>query len=194
MGVQPARMEEGSGRGGGGYSRPSSSQPSSVEGSPSVEEELPSSGQGVDSQEKGDSAGTWSEDHIPVIDLDILVNGNAAQRSRAIRDLGQACEEWGFFMIASNGRYKAALHRAMVHGEKTRMSSVSMIGPCLDTVVQPIPELALQGVEFRGIKYSEYIEHQRAKKPHENAASVIARGQREILARQAPQTAPRLTA
>jgi isopenicillin N synthase-like dioxygenase len=52
-----------------------------------------------DNQEKGDSAGTWSEDRIPVVDLDVLVNGDAAQRSEAIRHLGRACEEWGFFMV-----------------------------------------------------------------------------------------------
>ncbi|CAM0908108.1 unnamed protein product [Alopecurus aequalis] len=61
--------------------------------------------------------------------------------------------------IVSNGRYKAALHRAVIHGELERMSSVSMIGPCLDVVVQPIPELAPQGMEdFRCMKYREYIE------------------------------------
>ncbi|KAK1686098.1 hypothetical protein QYE76_046946 [Lolium multiflorum] len=310
-----------------------------------------------DNQEKGDSAGTWSEDRIPVVDLDVLVNGDAAQRSEAIRHLGRACEEWGFFMvinhgvpaslqgatmdackemfclpaeenaeymnptlmapislgtslnsaywrnyvkgnvteyatrtrglmlaltaaisesmglddgriaealnledcfqlvvwnqyppagpevglpphtdhgllallfqtgvdglqvqkngrwilakpipnsyfviagdqleIVSNGRYKAALHRAMVHGEQARMSSVCLLGPCLDTVVQPIPELALQGVEFRGIKYREYIAHQRTKTVNENAAVVVARAQREILARQGSPNNPEINA
>ncbi|XP_047063378.1 2-oxoglutarate-dependent dioxygenase 19-like [Lolium rigidum] len=327
-----------------------------------------------DNQEKGDSAGTWSEDRIPVVDLDVLVNGDAAQRSEAIRHLGRACEEWGFFMvinhgvpgslqgatmdackemfglpaeenaeymnptlmapvslgtslnsaywrnyvkffthpdfhcpekpanlrgnvteyatrtrglmlaltaaisesmgladgriaealnledcfqlvvwnqyppagpevglpphtdhgllallfqtgvdglqvqkngrwilakpipnsyfviagdqleIVSNGRYKAALHRAMVHGEQARMSSVCLLGPCLDTVVQPIPELALQGVEFRGVKYRDYIEHQRTKTVNESAAVVVARAQREILARQGSPNNPEINA
>jgi hypothetical protein len=33
---------------------------------------------------------------IPVIDFDVLVvNGAADERAQAIRDLGQACEDWG---------------------------------------------------------------------------------------------------
>jgi hypothetical protein len=82
----------------------------------------------------------------------------------------------------------------MVHGEQARMSSVCLLGPCLDTVVQPIPELALQGVEFRGIKYREYIAHQRTKTVNENAAVVVARAQREILARQGSPNNPEINA
>ncbi|CAD6264564.1 unnamed protein product [Miscanthus lutarioriparius] len=47
--------------------------------------------------------------------------------------------------IVSNGRYKGVLHRAVVGGERARMSMVSMISPCLDTVVKPVPELAADG-------------------------------------------------
>jgi len=310
----------------------------------------------ADSQEKGDSAGTWS---IPVIDLDVLVNGDADQRSRAIQHLGRACEEWGFFMvinhgvpeslqgatmdackemfslpteenaeymdagpiapvilgtsswagynrnyvrffthpdlhcpekpanlrgnvteyatctrslmleltaaiseslglddrriaevlnlqdcfqllawnqyppavgaiglpphsdhgllallfqngvdglevqkdgrwilakpmptslfvivgdqleIVSNGRYKAALHRALVNGKQARMSSVSMVGPCLDAVVKPIPELALHGLEFTGMKYREYMEHKYKGIKDANAAMLILPVQRD---------------
>jgi hypothetical protein len=52
-----------------------------------------------DSEENGDSAGSYREDGIPVVDLDVLANGEADQRSEAIRDLGRACAEWGFFMV-----------------------------------------------------------------------------------------------
>jgi hypothetical protein len=37
---------------------------------------------------------------IPVVDLGVLINGAADERSRAIRDLGRACEDWGFFMVS----------------------------------------------------------------------------------------------
>lgn len=89
--------------------------------------------------------------------------------------------------IVSNGRYKAALHRSLVDGEQARMSFVSLIGPCLDAVVEPIPELtreAPEGAEFRGIMYREYMEHQQSNKLKENAALDIVRVQREILTRE----------
>ncbi|KAK1607396.1 hypothetical protein QYE76_031069 [Lolium multiflorum] len=80
--------------------------------------------------------------------------------------------------IVSNGRYKAVLHHALVDGEQARMSFVSLIGPCLDAVVMPIPELARdapQGAEFRGIRYRDYMEHQQSNKLKENAALDIVR-------------------
>ncbi|KAM0903995.1 hypothetical protein ACQ4PT_018312 [Festuca glaucescens] len=86
--------------------------------------------------------------------------------------------------IVSNGRYKAVLHRALVDGEQARMSFVSLIGPCLDAVVEPIPELAReapQGAKFGAIKYREYMEHQQSNKLRENTALDIVRVQREIL-------------
>lgn len=36
---------------------------------------------------------------IPVIDFSLLTSGNAEQRTKAIKDLGKACREWGFFMV-----------------------------------------------------------------------------------------------
>ncbi|XP_047060652.1 2-oxoglutarate-dependent dioxygenase 19-like [Lolium rigidum] len=89
--------------------------------------------------------------------------------------------------IVSNGRYRAVLHRALVDGKQARMSFLSLIGPCLETVVEPIPELAQEasrGAKFGGIKYREYMEHQQSNKLRENAALDIVRVQRGILARQ----------
>uniref|UniRef100_A0ACD6AHZ6 Uncharacterized protein n=2 Tax=Avena sativa TaxID=4498 RepID=A0ACD6AHZ6_AVESA len=89
--------------------------------------------------------------------------------------------------IVSNGRYKAVLHRALVDGEQARMSFLSLIGPCLDAVVEPIPELAREapeGAQFRGIKYMEYMEHQQSNRLKENAALDIVRVHREILTRE----------
>ncbi|KAJ1268897.1 hypothetical protein BS78_07G168300 [Paspalum vaginatum] len=84
--------------------------------------------------------------------------------------------------IVSNGRYKSSLHRAVVGGERARMSMVSMISPSLDTVVEPVPELAQdgQGLEFRGIRYRDYMEHQQSNKLNGKAALDIARVQRTV--------------
>ncbi|CAO2211258.1 unnamed protein product [Urochloa humidicola] len=50
-----------------------------------------------------DTGTCGGDDGIPVVDLDILVNGAADQRAKAIRDLGRACEDWGFFMVRGGG-------------------------------------------------------------------------------------------
>ena len=84
----------------------------------------------------------------------------------------------------SNGRYKGALHRAVVGGERARMSVVSMISPCLDAVVEPVPELVPdgRGLEFRGVRYRDYMEHQQSNKLDGKAALDIARVKRDIAA------------
>lgn len=77
--------------------------------------------------------------------------------------------------IVSNGRYKGALHRALVDREQARMSFVSLIGPCLDAVVEPVPELAVAhlGLEFRGIKYRDYMKHQQSNKIKKAALDLV---------------------
>jgi len=46
-----------------------------------------------------DVATCGADGGIPVVDFDVLVNGTADRRAWAIRDLGRACEDWGFFMV-----------------------------------------------------------------------------------------------
>ncbi|RLN05571.1 flavonol synthase/flavanone 3-hydroxylase-like [Panicum miliaceum] len=84
--------------------------------------------------------------------------------------------------IVSNGRYRGALHRAVVGGERARMSVVSMIAPCLDAVVEPVPELVPdgRGLEFRGVRYRDYMEHQQSNKIDGKAALDIARVKRGV--------------
>ncbi|KQJ98693.1 hypothetical protein BRADI_3g38480v3 [Brachypodium distachyon] len=78
--------------------------------------------------------------------------------------------------IVSNGRYKAALHRAWIGGER-RMSVLALIAPCLDTVVEPVPELAREGpegVEFRGIRFRDYMEsHQSSRLVGKTALDIV---------------------
>lgn len=77
----------------------------------------------------------------------------------------------------SNGRYKGVLHRALVDRAQARMSCVSLIGPCLDAVIEPVPELAVAplGLEFRGVKYRDYMEHQQSNKLNEKGALDLVR-------------------
>ncbi|KAL6661261.1 hypothetical protein ACP70R_000645 [Stipagrostis hirtigluma subsp. patula] len=81
--------------------------------------------------------------------------------------------------IVSNGRYKAVIHRAVVGGERERMSVVSMISPSMDAVVEPVPELARdgRGLEFRGVRYRDYMAHQQSNKLEAKEALDIARAQ-----------------
>ena len=40
-----------------------------------------------------------TEVKIPTIDFSLLTSGNPDQRSKAIYELGKACEDWGFFTV-----------------------------------------------------------------------------------------------
>ncbi|KAJ4822025.1 hypothetical protein Tsubulata_001599 [Turnera subulata] len=40
---------------------------------------------------------------IPTIDFSILTSGTPDQRSKVIQDIGNACAEWGFFMVINHG-------------------------------------------------------------------------------------------
>ncbi|XP_072982227.1 2-oxoglutarate-dependent dioxygenase 19-like [Typha latifolia] len=68
--------------------------------------------------------------------------------------------------IVSNGRYRSVLHRAVVSGESTRMSIVSLLGPNLDAVVEPSPHLVSidRPLAYRGIKYGDFMEQQQSSK------------------------------
>ena len=39
------------------------------------------------------------EVQIPIIDFSLLTSGNPDQRSKVVAELGNACENWGFFMV-----------------------------------------------------------------------------------------------
>ncbi|TVU43737.1 hypothetical protein EJB05_10227 [Eragrostis curvula] len=79
--------------------------------------------------------------------------------------------------IVTNGRYKAPIHRAVVHGDQQRMSFLSMIAPSMDTVVEPVSELEREGkgLEFRGVKFRDYLAHHQTNKLDANKALNFAR-------------------
>ena len=61
----------------------------------------------------GQSSGPCSEDGIPVVVFAVLHNGDTGERSQAVRHLGQACQDWGFFLVTNHG-VPEALWRAMM--------------------------------------------------------------------------------
>ncbi|PIN00448.1 Flavanone 3-dioxygenase [Handroanthus impetiginosus] len=53
------------------------------------------------------------DDPIPTVDLSLLTSDDADQKSKAIQELGRACQEWGFFMVVNHG-IPEALMKAML--------------------------------------------------------------------------------
>ncbi|XP_059311268.1 2-oxoglutarate-dependent dioxygenase 19-like isoform X1 [Lycium ferocissimum] len=43
------------------------------------------------------------DDSLPVVDFSLLSSEDPHQHSKAIQDLGRACEHWGFFMVVNHG-------------------------------------------------------------------------------------------
>ncbi|KAK9270918.1 hypothetical protein L1049_026505 [Liquidambar formosana] len=43
------------------------------------------------------------EEVIPTIDFSLLTSGTPHQRSKVVQDIGEACCEWGFFMVINHG-------------------------------------------------------------------------------------------
>ncbi|KAK4266287.1 hypothetical protein QN277_027234 [Acacia crassicarpa] len=63
--------------------------------------------------------------------------------------------------VASNGKYRSVLHRAVVNKKETRISVVTVNGPDLEKEVRPMPELMeREEAVFRGMKFKEYYELQ----------------------------------
>ncbi|KAH7834634.1 hypothetical protein Vadar_018132 [Vaccinium darrowii] len=71
--------------------------------------------------------------------------------------------------ILSNGRYKSIKHRAVVNNKATRISIAVPLGPSLDTVVSPAPEL-IEGetggpAAYLPMKYKDYMDRLLEGKP-----------------------------
>lgn len=52
-------------------------------------------------------------DSIPVIDFSLLQSASSDQRSKVIRDLGDACRCWGFFMVVNHGVPKVLMESVL---------------------------------------------------------------------------------
>ncbi|XP_050212456.1 2-oxoglutarate-dependent dioxygenase 19-like [Mercurialis annua] len=46
---------------------------------------------------------SYEEETIPIIDLSLLTSGTPTERSKVIVELGNACTDWGFFMVINHG-------------------------------------------------------------------------------------------
>jgi isopenicillin N synthase-like dioxygenase len=114
--------------------------------------------------------------------LEVIIIGRSTTMPMVslVHARGSEHEMYVGVQIVSNGRYKAVIHRAVVGGEQERMSFVSMISPSMDTVVEPVPELAQegQGLVFQGVRYRDYMAHQQSNKLEVKEALNIARAQR----------------
>ncbi|XP_078156767.1 2-oxoglutarate-dependent dioxygenase 19-like isoform X2 [Carex rostrata] len=79
--------------------------------------------------------------------------------------------------IVSNGKYKSVLHRAVLNSEMVRMSIVTVIGPSLDVIVEPIADLVNTDCPavFRGLTYRDYLEHQQSNSLVEKGALNLVR-------------------
>ncbi|KAG6472650.1 hypothetical protein ZIOFF_070124 [Zingiber officinale] len=79
--------------------------------------------------------------------------------------------------IVTNGRYKSALHRAMANGKSTRVSVLTVVGPSLDTVVEPVAALVSseRPAMYRGWSYRQFLEYQQGNQLKEKAVLELLR-------------------
>ncbi|EEF48570.1 2-oxoglutarate-dependent dioxygenase 19 [Ricinus communis] len=52
---------------------------------------------------KSDECISFDEETIPIIDFSLLTSGTPEEHSKVIQDIGNACQEWGFFMVINHG-------------------------------------------------------------------------------------------
>jgi len=57
-----------------------------------------------------DSMLYYETENIPTIDFHQLTSSNPNERSKAIQQLGDACRDWGFFMVFTRLNLKPYMH------------------------------------------------------------------------------------
>lgn len=79
--------------------------------------------------------------------------------------------------IVTNGRYKSVMHRAMTNGESARVSVVTVVGPSLDSVVEPAAALVSseRPAMYRGWSYKQFLECQQGKQLKEKSVLDLLR-------------------
>ncbi|GMN58968.1 hypothetical protein TIFTF001_028068 [Ficus carica] len=50
---------------------------------------------------------------IPIIDFSLLTSGNPDLRAKVVTELGEACENWGFFIVTNHGVPESLMNSAM---------------------------------------------------------------------------------
>ncbi|XP_052206113.1 2-oxoglutarate-dependent dioxygenase 19-like [Diospyros lotus] len=62
-----------------------------------------------------DASSSDPQDALPVIDFSLLTSADSEKRSKAIQDLANACQEWGFFLVINHG-VPESLMKAVIDG------------------------------------------------------------------------------
>ncbi|XP_076909665.1 2-oxoglutarate-dependent dioxygenase 19-like [Bidens hawaiensis] len=58
------------------------------------------------------------QDSIPIIDYSLLTSGSAADHSKAVQDIGKACQDWGCFMLVNHGVPESLIQEVMDASDK----------------------------------------------------------------------------
>ncbi|XP_070033638.1 2-oxoglutarate-dependent dioxygenase 19-like isoform X2 [Nicotiana tomentosiformis] len=113
-------------------------------------------------------------DSIPIVDLSLLSSEDPDQHSKAIHDLGRACEDWGFFMVVNHGIAESLMKEMIeVTNEFFEMAEEEKSRYIGQQVFDPIKELLREYCEkcrkvtrtlLSGISESLGLEHELMKK------------------------------
>lgn len=104
---------------------------------------------------------------IPVIDFSLLLSDDPQLHAKGVRELGKACEEWGFFMVISNKklRYDILLTNTMwcnvsVH---TRVQTKWAVFVYLQIINHGIPEKLIDDVMSLSQKFHNMSVEEKAE-------------------------------
>ncbi|GMI83762.1 DMR6-LIKE OXYGENASE 2 [Hibiscus trionum] len=64
-------------------------------------------------EHRNDEAFSDTNESIPTLDFSLLTSSNPDERSKMIQELGNACQDWGFFMVTNHG-VPESLMKAMI--------------------------------------------------------------------------------
>ncbi|KAK7372991.1 hypothetical protein VNO80_06384 [Phaseolus coccineus] len=65
-----------------------------------------------------DSMSYYETENIPTIDFHQLTSSDPSERSKAIQQLGDACRDWGFFMVINHGVSETLREKVLREGER----------------------------------------------------------------------------
>ncbi|KAM0905791.1 hypothetical protein ACQ4PT_017165 [Festuca glaucescens] len=85
-----------------------------------------------------DAVAVAGEDQIPIIDYRRLLLDHGEESAR----LHRVCQDWGFFQIFTNGRYRSIKHRAVVDPKEERLSVAAFHSPHIHAMIGPLKEIA----------------------------------------------------
>nr|XP_016434649.1 PREDICTED: protein DMR6-LIKE OXYGENASE 2-like isoform X2 [Nicotiana tabacum] len=121
-----------------------------------------------------DTSSTDDADSIPIVDFSLLSSEDPDQHSKAIQELGRACEDWGFFMVVNHGIAESLMKEMIeVANEFFEMAEEEKSRYIGQQVFDPIKEVLREYCEkcrkvtrrlLSGISESLGLEHELMKK------------------------------